>query len=152
MAIKTTAEAVEVVRTEAPASLGLRIMDECPVGEGIRQGDLYLIRINPTGETTWEMGNGQPITVDADKYVSKGDAQLAPGNTQGSRHIIADESLMHVKICRCLSERNPILGDIIHAEKAWRVNHPEHDPFMMPAGSYIVAYQLDWKTKRRVHD
>lgn len=152
--IKTAADATAKVEAEAPVDQSVRQITEAQmkVGFGIRQGDLYLIRINSKGESTIKAGNGDTSTVKIEDYQSKGEYQLAPGNTMGSRHTIAQRDHGHVEMKRNIAEQSPLLGDILVAKERFTVEHPEHAHFELPAGEYIVAYQTNWKTKRRVVD
>ena len=65
--------------------------------------------------------------------------QLAPGETQGSRHCL--ESLAGVKVWRRRNDRNPLDGPILEAPAGVRVNHPEHGDVSLPPGWYEVLYQ-----------
>lgn len=145
----TTQEAIRKVKEQAPALQEVRAISRINVGQAIRQGDLYLIAINPKGKTTFKTSDDNEITINADHYVCEGPRQLAPGKSTGSKHCINDK---HVVIRKNHKETNVILGDIVHADSSFTLSHPEHAHFNLPAGSYIVAYQLDFSTKQRVQD
>jgi len=79
-------------------------------------------------------------------------AQLAPGDTQGSRHIIRKPDMaalrFHVK-----SQPTPLDGPVILAGAEWTVDHPEHGSVTLPAGIYGVTYQRQYAEElRRVAD
>lgn len=150
--VKSAVEASQVIEKEAPVLRSVRRIQELNIGYGMRQGDLYIIRINDTGHTPILMGNGQTFMVNLDQYVSKGEYQLAPGNTTGSRHVITQVDQPHVTMLRNIKEQNPVFGDVIVAKARFTVDHPEHAAHNYPANTYIVGYQLSWKTKMRVND
>lgn len=76
-------------------------------------------------------------------------AQLAPGNTQGSRHCL--DSLEGIQI---LEQRgNPLDGPIIVSDREFAVTHPEHGDVTFQAGVYAVVYQRAFAEElRRVQD
>jgi len=69
--------------------------------------------------------------------------QLAPGNTQGSRHCVDAESMKTVFFYRS-STGTELDGPRIDAPKGLRVNHPEHGDVILPPGKYAVIYQQVW--------
>lgn len=77
-------------------------------------------------------------------------AQLSPGNTQGSRHLVAD--LSAVKLYS-LADPTPLDGPIIDAPNGVTVTHPEHGDVTLPPGVYGVIYQRAFSDElRRVLD
>ena len=74
------------------------------------------------------------------KKIKNPSAQLAPGNTQGSRHIISDATF---EFCTFYTHKNqtPLDGPIIVASDKFEVTHPEHGHCTFPAGIYAVRYQ-----------
>lgn len=103
-------------------------------GDTFRQGDLYLTYLSKMPE------NVQP---------RKFDAQLAPGNTQGSRHILS-----HYRVeMYSLVGGSALDGPILKVSDEVTVTHPEHGHVILPAGIYAVTYQLDHAEElRRVQD
>lgn len=112
------------------------ISKDHPMGSPIRQGDIYLVRI----ET--------PKDLDENYKVFK-DNQLAPGMSSGSRHIVTGKGITLFKKI----ENNVVTdGPIIVADKEFTITHPEHAHFNVPAGTWKVTYQLDFISKNRVKD
>lgn len=89
----------------------------------IRQGDLYLVPCEWTGEGGLERSE---------------DRQLAPGHTKGSRHVAEGE----VEVWYA-PRRDALTGPLVRAFKRWVLRHPEHADVSMPSGCYQVAYQRD---------
>lgn len=104
------------------------------VGDVIRQGDIYL-------EYT------SPVDTSSDHVPFK-DNQLAPGSTQGSRHMISGDKLVMFKKTNARITEGPV----IIAESRFKVTHPEHAHMDLPPGCYNVTYQLDFATMQRVRD
>lgn len=94
------------------------------VGDAIRQGDVYVTLLAgvPSGCT----------------IVNKPSKQLAPGNTQGSRHCI--KSFRGVKV---YSLPSPTMydGPVIECKSPVTITHPEHGDWLLPTGVYGVSYQ-----------
>jgi hypothetical protein len=111
----------------------LRFIRDIQINEVIRQGDVYIQRVD----------NDYP----------KGDIienwQLAPGTSKGSRHIV--EAGDHVTI-HTLESNDILHGPVIVARERWTVTHPEHADCSIPSGTYRVGYQLDLRTRKRVVD
>jgi hypothetical protein len=106
------------------------------VGDELRQGDIYVTRIESVPELAVK--------------VETPSGQLAPGTNQGSRHCL--RSLSGVKLYT-LAEPRPLDGPIIEARKPFWVDHPEHGNRRLPAGVYAVTYQRAFAEElRRVQD
>ena len=144
--MQTAIEAVNHVTDKAPALQDKKNLEKCEIGKGIRQGDLYVIRINPTGKTKIK-GLAEPI--DADLCTMLGSDQLVDGSTTGSRHTIREGQ---ASFYRDPTGSNPVFGGIVRAKGQWDLEHPEHAHWSMPEGCYGIFYQLDWATKQRVRD
>jgi len=84
-----------------------------PEGSHIRQGDVYLCNEKkPTIEMGDILSNGESI-------------QIAPGTTQGSRHVITGAKVFAPK------QTSPLVGVVICVEdgKTAKLVHPTHRPF-----------------------
>jgi len=108
------------------------------VGDYIRQGDVYV--------TLLEKVPGKC------KAVKNPSNQLAPGNTQGSRHCI--KSLRDVKV---FAVANPTVydGPVIESTHEVTIEHPEHGDWVLPPGCYSISYQRTEDSEgrqRRVQD
>lgn len=124
---KVESFATKTAKTDA------RVIESIKIGQAVRQGDVYLTAIKPTKEHA-----KMPA------YLSD---QLAPGNTMGSRHMISGDVKMFKD-----KDATVFTGPVIVAKERFKVTHPEHAHFDMPAGTYQVTYQLDWQTQNRVRD
>ena len=123
------------------------------VGKGIRQGDVYIIRINDEGPTTLKNDfNIGPITVNVDNYTQPATTnQLVSGVSLGSRHVVTNVG-NEVQLLVNPRENNPLVGPVIKAKKPVNVGHPEHAEYIFPAFTYQVIGQMDVKTRERVAD
>lgn len=117
---------------------GLRICRNMKIGEVVRQGDIYIHRVednHPHGEKTKNY-------------------QLAMGSNLGSRHI-ADESF-DVYLGTTLPEyvdSKHFLGQLIKGKKnSSLITHPEHGNICVGKGTFQVTHQMDIRTMRRVRD
>lgn len=122
----------EIERAAAGADADTRFVREMQVGEYVRQGDVYVVRIDTIPHGTRETK----------------DRQLAPGATQGSRHIAEGE----LSVFRRTDTTEVAIGPVVVARKEWRLAHPEHAHMVLPAGNYQVRFQLDARTLRAVQD
>lgn len=110
----------ETIRNNEPQ----RFPEAASHGDTFRQGDLYI-----------ELLSAVPAGAIQEK---KSSAQLAPGTTQGSRHIL--DSLKGVKMYR-LGSPTVLDGPILDLSKERTITHPEHGHVVLPAGVYGVTYQ-----------
>lgn len=131
-------EIVDAANAEAQQSC--RVVNQIAVGKCVRQGDVYLVAVEPAHP------HGEETT----------NRQLAVGETQGSRHILEGEATLYVG-----TDLPPgwaqwggakLLGPMIVALQRFNVTHPEHAHVSLPAGCYQVVLQLDASTMRAVHD
>lgn len=105
------------------------------VGDKHWQGDVCLQRLG-----------GNPVPMLGLKPIKKPQLQLAPGNTQGSRHCLdsLDGILLYTK-----PNPTPLDGPVIHADREFTVLHPEHGHVTLPAGDYAVTYQRQYAEELR---
>jgi len=103
------------------------------VGKKIRQGDLYITRLEKLPKNLGEVTKN---------------AQLAVGNTQGSRHII-NPVPKGLTLYTPAKDANVLTGPIVDASTKWTLTHPEHGHFTIPAGQYAVSYQRDFSAERK---
>jgi hypothetical protein len=121
-----------------------RTIEQMGVGEWVRQGDVYIERINEANPG-WKQTNNR---------------QLAIGTTMGSRHVIdrAHDVVVLVgpnngKVARNSGLSTAVcIGPQIVAEARFVVSHPEHADFDLPAGTYQVRFQVDPQSQQRVQD
>ena len=137
MAAKLQAEQAQlkIERAAEKAVARLREIKAMEVGQAIRQGDIYVTRIDalpkPLGGVTAER-------------------QLAPGTSRGSRHCVEGEVTVYLPPAGA----DALTGPVIHALGRCTITHPEHAHFSLPPGFYQVTYQRDFGREElaRVHD
>lgn len=136
----SAAQAYEQVRTTGveKSKPVTKTIEKIGFNEGVRQGDLYIMRI-------------KDVPADATP-IDNPDRQLVPGTSQGSRHCITAETFANVKLLR-LKQPTALQGPVIKAEKTFEVEHPEHGHFILPPGIYQAVYQRAYAEElRRVQD
>jgi hypothetical protein len=74
-------------------------------------------------------------------------AQLAPGSSRGSRHII-NASVQYSLMQK--SERDLTEGPIVQTENEFRTDHPDHGTLILPTGQYQILYQRQVTADGRV--
>jgi hypothetical protein len=119
-------------------------------GDVVRQGDVYLIALDVAPKK-------------AAAFVGR---QLAPGETQGSRHFAEgdcelyrpDEAEATQILARLIPETNgerQFFGPVIRAHGAVEITHPEHGNRTLPGDGqvYLVTYQRTGReAMRRAED
>lgn len=104
-----------------------RFSEAAAVGDVLPQGDVYFTKLDavPSGC----------------KLMEKPEAQLAPGTTQGSRHILdsLEGVAMYVK-----GAATPLEGPILDVTQERTVTHPEHRHLILAPGVYGVTYQRSY--------
>lgn len=130
---KTYQEGVNKVTVE-----GLRICRNMKIGQVVRQGDIYIHRVDdnhPHGKKT-------------------NNHQLAIGINLGSRHI-ADESFdvyEGTQLPEYVNSKH-FLGQLIKGKKdSSMITHPEHGNICVGKGTFQITHQMDIRTMQRVRD
>lgn len=133
----------ERIKNDEPATVGT-----VSIGDVVRQGDLYLVAIGDLPA----------------KRTPTGERQLAPGNTQGSRHVLAGECEVFTAepaaIAALVKKSNgviipaPLLGPVFRTVGEVTVEHPEHGHRALPAGEcFATVYQRAFADEvRRAQD
>jgi len=123
---------VEKIKSDATQ----RFSDAASTGDNFRQGDLYITRIY--------------AVPDHATIVKNPSAQLAPGATKGSRHIL--DSLVGVRVF--VKPNATVLdGPILDVIEDRTITHPEHGDVVLPMGCYEITYQRAYADElRRVAD
>lgn len=138
-----TAEQVlnEILDTKPDTEV--RIARLLAVGQGIHQGDIYMIRVDD----------------DHPRGTLRGSRQVAVGDTIGSRHIVEGDVTVYegVRLPSCMkvpsNELSARLGPVVVAPSGCVLTHPEHAYHdIRQGGTYQVVYQLDMVTRHRVAD
>lgn len=117
-----------------------RFPEAASPGDSFRQGDLYITLLERVPDNCKPMGKSR--------------AQLAEGETQGSRHCL--DSLEGVRMYERIGDQ--LLGPVFCIEAPERtVTHPEHGNVTLPGNGrvYGVSYQRDldeMERERRVAD
>ena len=92
--------------------------------------------------------------------------QVAVGQGEGSNHCASGKVRVYwpksaaeaSKACPVAlfkkdeAARLQCLGPIVEADEPWTLTHPKHAHHECPAGIYLISYQLDRRTMRRVQD
>lgn len=120
--------------------------------ESIRNDGEHVI--NPEPLDAWWQGDIRitrlpSVPTDCVK-VKNPQAQLAIGNTQGSRHCLRamDGVTMYV-----LPDATVLDGPVIDATEGCAVDHPEHGNVILPPGVYAITYQRAYAQElRRTQD
>lgn len=100
------------------------VFEHMDVGDMWAQGDVGIMRIELIPKGVTEIKNPS--------------AQLAPGSTQGSRHIIADMAGVRMF---SIADATALDGPIVDCKSAMTITHPEHGDVTVPAGTYAIVYQ-----------
>ena len=124
-------QTLERIQTSArkgasPKTRVIKTDAQFPVGKYIRQGDVMIRRL--------------PIE-DASNYDNlqvTNDRQIAPGTTEGSRHIAEGNIRVMART------GNPLEGPVIIAPEGFYISHPKHGHFDVGvAGCYEVTFPRD---------
>ncbi len=137
-AFEAVSQAAETIKNDEPATI-----NQIEPGDVCRQGDLYLVAL-------YVPLPGKPF----------GSRQLAPGTTQGSRHIVkgrckvqtVDETEAVAAINRLVPTtrgQRLFIGPQIIASGAVTITHPEHGHRTLPPGTYLTTYQRTWAQEVR---
>lgn len=140
-AIRKSAESCDKAATE--------IIGTSSVGDVVRQGDLYLVCLDRVPDV-------KPANT----------LQLAPGSTQGSRHVATGDCKVYqpkevaeiaAKINQAVKGANvptQLIGPVVHCIGPATITHPEHGWKTLPADSWwAVVYQRQFAEEiRRVQD
>ena len=94
------------------------------VGDCIRQGDVYITLLDAV-----------PVGM---QKAEKWNLQLAPGDTQGSRHVLDSRDGV---TCYIHADASEFDGPVLVLEKQRELTHPEHGNWILPPGTYGVSYQ-----------
>ncbi|MCC6573148.1 MAG: hypothetical protein IT462_05090 [Planctomycetes bacterium] len=113
----------DAARTSKHAVREIKSLKE---GEAVRQGDIYVTCLKK---------------LPAKRGKALATRQLAPGSSQGSRHCAEGEDLTLYSPTPGSTE---LTGPLIVAKRNFKITHPEHAHFVMPAGIYQVTYQRDF--------
>lgn len=102
----------------------------------------------PQGDIGLQMLDQLPSSWREDTWPAQGDLQLAPGQSKGSRHMIARKFATHIRIFRI--DDGDALSDLgIEASEPFDLTHPEHaDHLGYPAGVYRVRHQQNEQRER----
>jgi hypothetical protein len=106
------------------------------IGDAVRQGDLYLLALDPSyeGETPVE------------------NRQLAPGTTKGSRHVLTGDATMWAE--NPTDYPSELKGPTFRCNSECPVKHPEHATKILPADTTwaVIHQRVHADEVRRVRD
>lgn len=141
MQTMTTAKAFSEVKKAAEKIKNdeQQVVGTVSLGDVVRQGDLYLVAIGKA--------DGIPRELIADR-------QLAPGTSQGSRHILEGEVFLFRakspqqvadlvnRLVKGATVQAELIGPMFFTGEGCELTHPEHGNFLLPAGeTFAVVYQ-----------
>lgn len=93
-------------------------------GDYVRQGDVYIVRLS---------------AVPSDAVLDAPAAQLAPGTSQGSRHLL--DSTDGVTFYKRATPDPISDGPILEVAARRTITHPEHIHVVLEPGVYGIGYQ-----------
>lgn len=132
--MQTITEVLEQIE-RAPANAEVRLIESIEVGQVVRQGDIYIHRVDdahPRGKVTQNR-------------------QLAIGTTQGSRHVAESGSVFAGTTAPSWAPA-ALLGPCVESTERIQISHPEHAHIDLPRGTYQITHQMDARTLERVAD
>ena len=136
--MKTVVEVQSHIETQAVNNSNeTRVVEKMEVGEGIRQGDVYI----------WKVSE-----IPSDYSIPTMERQIAQGDTKGSRHIL--EETTSLRIFK-KSTPSPLDGPAFTSVEDIVLTHPEHADFVIKGGGcFISEYQQDFAAEeiRAVRD
>jgi hypothetical protein len=126
-----------------------RIPDAASVGDGVPQGDLYIMLAG-------EIPDGCKLVESPTDL----DRQLVPGNTTGSKHCLRSLSTVDLYWPEGWShslDYEGLAGPAMICKEATTIDHPTHGAVTIPAGSTVVTgyqrvYDEELKRERRAAD
>lgn len=141
-------DAIETIKktakqnSERPKAKKIRVVKNLKIGEGYRQGDIYVIKVP----------DNYPVGEELDRR------QIADGFSIGARHSLVGKFKVYrgVKAPNGFSDLHSRVGlgyafDVL--EIGTMNIHPEHDHFLFEQlGRYQVMHQVDLRTQQRVAD
>ncbi len=133
LVLKQMGEHAEMIRNDDDQDVSTQLTSHM---DTFAQGDVYITKIDALPDGVEEI---TPV------------AQLAPGETQGSRHLLAH--LDGVKMFRRKTMRE-CDGPILQLTKVNDITHPEHgNACNIQPGFYAISYQQTGdQIRRRVRD
>jgi len=141
----TAAEAVDSI-CAADAATYERDNTRMAIGQVAHQGDVYVVRVDRHEDVyalNRSLGSPRPMGALTDRR------QVAPGTTQGSRHVVIGDVVVYAPE----ADASPLEGPTIVSRGEWTLTHPEHASHRFGAGTYVVTHQRDWAEEvRRVAD
>lgn len=137
-AFEAVRQTAEMIKNDEPATI-----EQIESGDVCRQGDLYIVALDVPL-------TGKPF----------GSRQLAPGSTQGSRHVVVGrcnvQAVDEIEATKAINRLIPatrghqlFIGPQIVASGPVTITHPEHGDRTLPAGTYLMTYQRTWAQEIR---
>lgn len=136
--MKLVEEIQKIAQQAEQADTTTRVIHRMKLQQAVRQGDIYLVKIDR------DVSKLQPLDTQ----------QLIPGTSQGSRHVAEPPARLFVDDNKVLDGIAPtaLRGPVVDSSERFLVTHPEHAHISLPKGTYQVLYQLDFQAQRRVAD
>lgn len=146
----------ELAEAAAASPKDVRNHAKMKVGEVAMQGDVYITKIKSvpeawSTETTHESRQVALGTTEGSRHCAEGDVQvLWPASREAALEAI--DKLIPGFTDKLGAGASPCIGPVVVAKDSWCLSHPEHAHHELPAGTYLVTYQLDRQTMRQVKD
>ena len=138
--------------TDQGCGNGPEVRSHAPGSHG-HQGDVYVHPIEKR-PAVWNVE-----TTDQSRQVAVGQGEGSNHRAEGKIRVFWPESRTDAARENTfrLFDNDPeileqVLGPIVEAEEEWTLTHPKHAHHRFPAGTYLIQYQLDRRTLRRVQD
>ncbi len=115
-----------------------RVLLSCEIGQGYRQGDIYVYRVADNHPREKKLGSHK----------------LAIGEGEGSNHFAeGDIELFEGTTLPDWIDEKTFLGPVIVAPNGYMNTHPKHAHCdMRQGGTFQVTHQMDDRTLERVRD
>ena len=116
----------------------IRVIKSMKIGQGYRQGDIYIYRVAD------DHPHGKKV----------GSHKLAIGEGEGSNHFAEGEiELFEGTTLPDFLARGTFLGPLIKAPKGFKNTHPKHAHCIIEqGGTFQVTHQMEARTLQRVAD
>lgn len=116
----------------------IRVIKVCEIGQGYRQGDIYVYRVADTHPHGKKLGTHK----------------LAIGEGEGSNHFAEGDIECFEGTTRPdFIDQRMFLGPLIKAPKGFKNTHPRHaHAHMEQGGTFQTVHQMDARTLQRVRD
>jgi glucose/arabinose dehydrogenase len=125
----------QITKTAQENIEDVRFIKKMEIGQVVRQGDIYIHKVEDTHKHGKEVGN-----------------KLAMGASKGSRHVAESPARCYQGTSLPSYAKEAFLGPLVKSDTRFTVSHPEHADVSRSGGCYQITHQLDARTLQRVRD